>query len=123
VSQPATLRLLARADLPFAISTPTVIAAQAALADRAFRQHVFNANWAGRRQLLDGLAAQGLAAQPSQTNFILFDAPVAPQAMREALRREGLVLPQVDQFLRNYALLAVGRPEHNAQVLAYLSRH
>lgn len=123
LSQPATLRLLARADLPFAITTPSVIAARAALADLPFRQRVFEANQAGRRQLLDGLAALGLAAQPSQTNFLLFDAPVAPQTMREALRRDGLVMPQVDQFLKNYTLLAVGRPEHNAQVLAFLSRH
>lgn len=123
LGKPATLRLLAKADLPFAISTPSVIAAKAALGDLEFRQRVADANAAGRRQLLDGLAALGLAAQPSQTNFVLFDAPVAPATMREALRLEGLVLPQVDQFLRNHMLLAVGRAEHNAQVLAYLSRY
>ncbi|OGB06165.1 MAG: hypothetical protein A3E25_16365 [Burkholderiales bacterium RIFCSPHIGHO2_12_FULL_69_20] len=123
LSQPGTIGMLARADLPFAITTPAVIAAQAALTDLPFRQRVFEANQAGRRQLQDGLAALGLAAQPSQTNFVLFNAPVAPQTMREALRHDGLVLPQVDQFLKNYTLLAVGRPEHNAQVLAYLARH
>ena len=123
LSQPATISLLGRADLPFAITTPAVIAAQAALADQAFRQRVFETNQAGRRQLLDGLAALGLAAQPSQTNFVLFDAPVAPTTLRAAMRSEGLVLPQVEQFLRNYTLLAVGRQQHNAQLLAYLSRH
>lgn len=119
----ATLRLLARAELPFAITAPTVIAAVAALQDQDFRQRVHARNAAGRRQLLDGLAALGLAAQPSQTNFILFDSPVAPPTLHAALRRQGLVLPQVDQFLRNHMLLAVGRAEHNALVLDCLSKY
>ena len=123
IAAPQTIGWLARTDIPFAIATPAVIAAQAVLADHDFRRRVFDANRDGRRQLLDGLAALDLAAQPSQTNFILFDAPVAPATMRAELQRVGLVLPQVDQFLKNYTLLAVGRAEHNAQVLDYLARH
>lgn len=123
LARPDTLRLLGRADLPFSVTTPAVIAGQAVLADHEFRQRVAETNRAGRQQLLDGLAALKLSAQPSQTNFILFDAPVEPATMRKALCREGLVLPQVDQFLRNYMLIAVGRPEHNAAVLDYLSRY
>ena len=123
VASPATVRLLSRAEIPFAVSAPAVVAAQAALADAAFRHEVFDANRRGRQQLLDGLAALELAAQPSQTNFVLFHAPIAPQTIRDDLKREGLVLPQVDQFLQNYATLAVGRPEHNAQILEYLARH
>jgi len=123
VASASTVRLLSRAEIPFAVSAPAVIAAQAALADAPFRRTVFDANRLGRQQLQDGLAALGLDAQPSQTNFVLFHAPTDPQAIRDDLKREGLVLPQVDQFLQNYAMLAVGRTEHNAQILAYLGRH
>ncbi|HKW83360.1 MAG TPA: histidinol-phosphate transaminase, partial [Burkholderiaceae bacterium] len=122
VASPETVALLARAEIPFAVSAPAVVAAEAALAAASFRQHVFDTNRHGRQQLLDGLAALGLAAQPSQTNFVLFQAPIAPKMIREELQRQGLVLQQVHPFLQGCAMLTVGRPEHNAQILDYLGR-
>jgi histidinol-phosphate aminotransferase len=122
VARPGTVRLLSRAEIPFAVSAPAVVAAEAALADTAFRQAVFDANRQGRRQLLDGLAALGLPAQPSQTHFVLFHARVSPQTIRDDLQRQGLVLPRIASGPQNCTLLAVGRPEHNAQILEYLGR-
>jgi len=122
VASPDTVRLLSCGEIPFAVSAPAVVAAEAALADTAFRQQVFDTNRRGRGQLLDGLAALGLPAQPSHTNFVLFQAPIAPKTIRDDLQRQGLVLPQVHPFLQGCVMLTVGRPEHNAQILDYLQR-
>lgn len=123
VANPDTVRLLSHADVPFAISAPAVVAAQAALLDGACRREVFDANRRGRQQLLDGLAALALPVQPSQTNFVLFQAPWAPQAMRDELLQQGLVLPRAPAIVRHGVLLTVGQPQHNQQILDCLARH
>ncbi|HEY9064878.1 MAG TPA: histidinol-phosphate transaminase [Burkholderiaceae bacterium] len=120
VASPDTVQLLSHAEIPFAVGAPAVVAAEAALADIAFRQQVFDANQRGRRQLLAGLAALGLPAQASQTNFVLFRPPVAPKTVRDDLRQLGLVLPHVHPFFDGCAMLTVGRPEHNELILDYL---
>jgi histidinol-phosphate aminotransferase len=123
VARPDTVSLLSHAEMPFAISAPAVVAAQAALADAACRQEVFEANRQGRQQLLDGLGALGLPAQPSQTHFVLLHAPWATQALRDELLAHGLVLPRAPAFPRHSLLLAVGRPEHKQLILDCLAHH
>jgi len=123
IAAEATVRLLARAEMPFGISSPACRVVPAVLEDHDFRRQVYDANAAGRRQLADGLEALGIACQPSQTNFILFESPTEPRKLHGDLRQEGLILPNVDQFLQNYALLAVGAPEHNALLLRTLSHY
>lgn len=118
-----TVRFLARAEMPFGISSPVCKAVPAVLADRDFRQQVYDANAEGRRQLVEGLRALNIASQPSQTNFVLFECPTDPRKIWETLNAQGLILPEVEQFLQNYALLAVGKPEHNAMVLKVLSQY
>ena len=122
LASPATVRLLSRAEIPFAVSAPAVLAAQSALADAAFRKLVFEANREGRQQLFDGLAALALPTQPSQANFVLCRIPVAPQKMRDDLLREGLVLPRSNPALPDCMSLTIGRKEHNAQMIDYLKR-
>jgi len=118
-----TVRLLARAEMPFGISSPACRIVPSVLADQSFRREVYETNASGRRHLRDGLRALDIACQPSQTNFILFESPTDPRKLHADLRAKGLILPNVDQFLQNYALLAVGAPEHNALVLDALSRY
>lgn len=122
VASPDTVGLLLHAEMPFAIGAPAVVAAQAALADDTSRREVFEANRQGRQQLLEGLKALGLPAQPSQTNFVLLQAPFATQALRDELLAQGLVLPRAPAFLPHSLLLAVGRPQHNRQILDCLAR-
>ncbi|MCM2312170.1 MAG: hypothetical protein NDI84_12285, partial [Steroidobacteraceae bacterium] len=70
-----------------------------------------------------GLSSLDIAFQPSQTNFVLFECPTDPGRLRADLQDRGLVLPNVNQFLRNYSVLAIGTREHNAMVLEALSRY
>lgn len=122
VASPDTVGLLSHAEIPFAIGAPAVVAAQAVLADEARRREVFDANRQGRQQLLEGLAALGLPAQPSQTNFVLLQTPWATPALRDELLAQGLVLPHAPTFLQHSLLLTVGRPQHNQQILDCLAR-
>lgn len=116
--------LLARAEVPFAISAPANSVAASVLADTAFREHVYVENHEGRSTLREGLTRLQIRSQPSQTNFVLFDCPTDPDRLRARLREHGFILPKVDQFpLRNYALLTVGRPEHNQKLLEILSEY
>jgi histidinol-phosphate aminotransferase len=123
ISTPETVKILARGNMPFSISTIAATVVPAVLSDRNFRQTVFDDNARGRQQLSEGLTEMGIDNLPSQTNFILFDCPTNPQRLRDDLRKEGLILPNVDQFLSNYALLAVGKREHNEQVLEALRKY
>lgn len=118
-----TVDLLARGEIPFCVNSPAVAAVPAVLDDLAFRQKVFEENVRGREQLYRGLSSLGIAFQPSQTNFVLFDCPTDPARLRADVHDRGLVLPNVSQFLRNYSVLTIGTQEHNAAVLEALSRY
>lgn len=118
-----TVGLLARGEIPFCVNSPAVAAVPAVLGDVSFRRKVFDENLRGREQLYRGLASLDIAFQPSQTNFVLFECPTDPARLRADLHDRGLVLPNVDQFLRNYSVLTVGTQEHNATVLEALSRY
>lgn len=118
-----TVDLLARAEIPFCVGSPAVAAVPAVLADEAFRRKVFDDNRQGREQLARGLASLDIPFQPTQTNFLLFECPTDPARLRADLHAKGLVLPNVDQFLRNYSLLTVGTREHNDMVLEALGRY
>lgn len=118
-----TVDLLARGEVPFCVNAPAVAAVPAVLGDLAFRQKVFDENVRGREQLYRGLSSLDIAFQPSQTNFVLFECPTDPERLRADLHDRGLVLPNVNQFLRNYSVLAIGTREHNDMVLEALSRY
>ena len=118
-----TVSLLARGEIPFCVNSPAVTAVPAVLGDLAFRQKVFDENARGREQLYSGLSSLDIAFQPSQTNFVLFECPTDPARLRADLQERGLVLPNVDQFLRNYSVLAIGTAEHNDMVLEALGRY
>lgn len=123
IARDDTIRLLAKSEMPFGITSSAATVVPAVLADTAFRDQVFQTNKSGREQLAEGLSQLGLNHLPSQTNFILFDSPTDPDRLRADLLQRGMVLPSVDQFLRNYSLLAVGQAEHNEIVLETLSRY
>lgn len=124
IADEEVVELLSRAEIPFAISAPACRVVPAVLADAAFRSRVYEMNAEGRQVLRTGLAQLKINSQESHTNFLLFDCPTDPDRLHARLREHGLILPRVDQFpLRNYALLAVGRPEHNRKVLEILAEY
>lgn len=79
-----------------------------------------------RATLAADLAALGLLAPPSQTNFLLVavpaDAPLDARALQQALKARGILVrhfaaPGLDHRLR----ITVGTPEQNARLLAALA--
>ncbi|WJW76301.1 SDR family NAD(P)-dependent oxidoreductase [Thiohalobacter sp. IOR34] len=116
------LALLEKAGMPFALPAISAQAAIAALGDEAAQQKTFASNHTERRRMASALDAMGIDNMPTETNFILYECPLDQDRMRTELMTEGLILPDVKQFLRNYALLPVGLPAHNERILDYLKR-
>jgi len=118
-----TVNLLSRAMMPFGITTAAAKIVPTVLKDTTFRQQVYDNNLEGREQLEQGLTKLDINFLPGQTNFILFDCPTDPKRLHSDLKKEGLIMPDVNQFLQNYSVLAVGKKEHNQLVLDALSKY
>ena len=123
LGRPEVVSYLDRSEVSFGIANVSQFVACRGLADTEARQRTYDENVAQRDRIGRGLAALGIPYMPSQTSFVLFDTPVDPARMREELRAQGLVLPNVNVFLQNYSVFPVGRPEHNQALLDYLARH
>lgn len=122
-ARPDVIRLIERSELPFAVAAASEAAAVASLADTGFQAHVFESVRSERARLCERLGALGIPHLPSQTHFVLFDAPLSHERLRALCREKGLYLPVVDLYTKNYGLLPVGRPEHDDLVLEILGRH
>lgn len=114
---------LLRAARPiFEMTSPSLAAAEAALADADHLESVLRLTAQGRRQLVSGLQELGLAPLPSQANFVTTDLgrPAAPimQAMRDA---GVLVRVLADPGYESALRITVGLPEQNARAVACLA--
>lgn len=75
-----------------------------------------------RERLADALEARGYGVHPSHANFLLATAPTAPEPLREALRRRGILArtfpsrPALARAIR----FTVGGPSQTAQLLQAL---
>jgi histidinol-phosphate aminotransferase len=118
-----TIGLLERSGVPFNVASVSQLAARAALRDTEQQHQVYQCNIAERRRISAELDRLNIEHLPTQTNFILFDCPLDQDRFREILLGKGLVLPNVQQFLQNYAVIAVGLPEHNQLVLDTLAQY
>ena len=122
-ARPDVIRLLERTEIPFAMAAASEAAAVAALADDAFQTGTFEKVRRERERLCAKLRELGIPHLPSQTHFLLFDAPLAHERLRALCRERGLFLPVVDLYTKNYGVLPVARPEHDDVVLEILARH
>lgn len=118
-----TIGLLERSGIPFNVASVSQLAANAALQDTEKQHQVRHRNIAERQRISAELDRLNIEHMPSQTNFVLFDCPLNQNRFREILLGKGLVMPDVQQFLQNYAVIAVGLPEHNQLVLDTLAQY
>ncbi len=109
-----TLRQLRKAQVPFSINSLAQAAAREALAHPArVRQRVAD-NASGRRVLLDGFTARGVAHADSQANFVFVVPDGNPHDIAAALLRLGVIVrPMGERFIR----VTVGTAEEVARFL------
>ncbi|HKV29282.1 MAG TPA: histidinol-phosphate transaminase [Candidatus Acidoferrales bacterium] len=103
-------RVLKRAQAPFPIGAAALVAAEAALEDRAFVGHAVQRIRRGRATLERGLRRLGVQVFPSAANFVLVDFGGRGPAIVAALERRGiLVRDQAASFARpGFVRITVG---------------
>lgn len=135
ISHPAVARLLMRSKIPWNISSLTLAAAEAALADVAEFDARVSVLRDGRAFIMRELAKiHGLEMLPSEGNFVLIDAEstgASADAIVEAMLADGVYIRSlaVHHAKRSYVRVTVGSPDQNRQfvesfrkVLARLGR-
>jgi len=122
VGAPDLIAYLARAQLPFHLGSPACAAAQASLDDGQFRARSRALVVEEREFVREALAARGLQALPSQTNFVLaLGLPAPAGEVVDALQRRGVIVRNMAPWGLARALrVSVGTRDHNVRFLAAL---
>jgi histidinol-phosphate aminotransferase len=105
----------------FEMTSPSLAAAEAALADGEHLRMMLDLVAKGREQLTVGLRGLGFSPLPSSANFVTTDLrraarPVIANMERLGVLVRGVMDPGYESFLR----VTVGLPEENARALAVL---
>lgn len=105
----------------FELTSPSLAAAEAALADGAHLRMMLELVASGRTQLAAGLAAMGFSPMPSAANFVTTDLrrPAGP-VLRDMERHGVLVRGVMDPGYENFLRITVGLPSDNLRALAAL---
>ncbi|ANY15604.1 histidinol-phosphate transaminase [Bordetella pseudohinzii] len=121
VAQPALTDLLNRVRQPFNVNTLAQAAAVAALADTAYLERAYEANKAGKAQLVQAFEALKLRYVPSYGNFVLVHVGDAPRINLELLKRGVIVRPVAGDGLPEWLRVSIGLPSENERFIAALT--
>jgi len=119
------IRNLLKVKLPFEPSTPAQAAGIGALADKEFLHRSLELNARGLATLTAGLQEIGLAAVPSEANFVMAVLPNEQEAARvfEDLLSQGVVVRPLKAFgLPNCIRISTGTDEDNRLCVEALRR-
>ncbi len=104
---------------PFNLSTPALVAAEAAVLDTGFTERCRRENARNRAWLADALGRAGVPSDPSEANFVLarFRDEAEARAADAALRARGIIVRRVAGYRLPQALrITVGDAEACAAV-------
>lgn len=122
-SDPELARVIAAAKTPFNVNGAAQRAAIAALADEAWMKASVAGIRAERDRVAAGLAALGLHAAPSQTNFLFFDTGRDSAEVAAALLLEGIIVkPWREKGYENWLRATIGTPAENDRLMAALRK-
>ncbi len=88
----ATLHWVARMRSPYAVNSIALLALTAALEDDAHVRRTVEEVRIARRHLAEGLGALGVVTYPSAANFLIARFGDVAPALKEALRRRGVLV-------------------------------
>jgi histidinol-phosphate aminotransferase len=115
---PGLIQVLNRVREPFPVNRLAVVAAQAALGDLAFRDHVLRETEKGRLWLMEAFEGMGLRCLPSHTNFVFVDLGTDAQVVFEKLLRRGIIIrPGGIWKTPTWCRITVGKPEQNENLI------
>jgi len=113
---------LVRVKLNFNLSSLSVIAAQAALADEAYARHCIARTIAERGRVAARLADMGYPTLPSRANFVSFDARTDAMALIAKMAGQGVYVREWrDPGFESYVRITIGLPDENDRTLRQLA--
>ena len=123
MAHPGIIRLMMKTREPFPVNRIAQAGALAALDDQDFKQKSLQVILEGRRQIYDALAALGVDAYPSHTNFVLVDLGQPAQPVFDAMLREGVIVrPLVHHGLPDCLRITIGTREQNERMIRALPK-
>lgn len=106
---------------PFNVGHVAQAGAAASLRDDAFLTTTVEMNRDERARVAAALLERGIEPVPSQTNFLLFPAPLSGAELNQALLRRGVIVrPMVPYGLPDHIRVSIGTPDENDGFLAAL---
>ena len=121
VADPKVADIMNRVRQPFNVNHLAMVAAVAALEDKAFLDKSREVNAAGLVQLAQGFARLGLESIPSLGNFISVRVGDAARVYSALLAKGVIVRPIAGYGLPEHLRVTVGLPEQNARFLDALA--
>lgn len=127
VAHPEVIATLEKVRMPFNVSSAALVAAEAALKDRAFVTRARKLNVQGLKFWERELKRLGVPYWPSQGNFLLVDAQKGFQAsgaeVQAACLRKGLILRPIANYGLPHALrISIGTPAENRLAVRTLEK-
>lgn len=121
LSHPDVADMLNRVRQPFNVSTVAQAAATAALDDSAHLRKSVALNFAGMKQITEGLAHLKLGYIPSHGNFLSFRIGNATDMYRRLLKRGVIVRPVANYAMPEHLRVSIGLESENAKFLSALA--
>ena len=123
LSQPELADVLNRVRQPFNLNSFAQVAAVVALTDEQHLRESVQLNKEGMRQFTEGFAKLGLDYIPSVGNFICVQVGSNPDAVYEALLKEGVIVRPVENYgLVGYIRISIGLSDENDRCLKALEK-
>jgi histidinol-phosphate aminotransferase len=125
VSSPQLADLMNRVRPPFNVNSFALVAAVAALRDKAYLAASQEANRAGMQLLTSAFAEMGLEYIPSVGNFVAFRMPdgITGVEAYQALLRDGVIVRPIANYgMPQYLRVSIGTEAENQTFLKALAR-
>jgi histidinol-phosphate aminotransferase len=119
-SHEANISYLHKAQSPYSVNAVAVLAAQAAVEDRAYIENYVAEVLAARELLCLGLEKLGITYVPSSANFVLGRFGKRAIEVRDALRGQGILVRDRSYEAPGCVRITVGTREQTRKLLAAL---
>lgn len=122
-SDPEIARVIGSAKTPFNVNAAAQLAAVAALADAAWMKASVARIRMERDRVAQALAAMGIKAAASQTNFLFFDTGRDSAELAAALLKDGIIVKAWREVgYQSWLRATIGKPGDNDRLIAALRR-
>jgi histidinol-phosphate aminotransferase len=111
-----------KAQSPYSVNTMAVLAARAAIRDRAYVDSYVDEVLAARALAYEGLHKLGIKTFPSEANFILFQAGERAIPIRDALRDRGVLVRDRSYEIPGCVRVTIGTRQQIARFLEELKK-